>query len=317
MSAMKQKNLDSSFLYGKGEYSKKIYEFLIKSSRVDKSDAGFEDIRYTVKRNQYTSCLSVLLDNPNVVLMMNSEPMPRALKVFAAKDVKEDGKTKVFIDVSEIIEYKNGEYVLKSRDVNIFISYLSAALHSLLYYSDASYVINNTVMSESGISAYSKLVSNVIDYMRIGGVDNVRAKVLYLAAMFYQINMQGKDDTDSVYAKATKISGLSRKETELIDVQVTLAAYDNIDTLVKAISKVIKVESLKIDNFIDKWIFLYGSGMQFAADVYTSFANMLIYAYVGAYLNNQKQIEKFVGKDMVDFTNALFRVGGDKLVRKH
>ena len=48
-----------------------------------------------------------------------------------------------------------------------------------------------------------------------------------------------------------------------------------------------------------------------------TFANMLIYAYVGAYLNNQKQIEKFVGKDMVDFTNALFRVGGDKLVRKH
>lgn len=317
MSEMKQKNLDSSFLYGKGDYGKKIYEFLMKSSRVDKSIQGFDDIRYTVKRNQYTSCLSVLLDNANVVLMMNPIPMPRALKVFAAKDIKEDGKTKVFIDVSEIIQFKNNEYVLKNSDTNIFISYLAAALHSLLYYSDAAYVINNTTMSESGLNAYAKLVSNVIDYMRIGGVDKVRNKVLYLAAMFYQINMQAKDDTESVYNKATKISGLNRKETELIDVQVTLAAYDNINTLVDAIAKVIKVDSLKIDNFIDKWIFLYGSGTQFAADVYTSFANMLIYAYVGAYINNQKQIEKFAGKEMADFTNALFRVGGDKIVRKY
>ena len=32
---------------------------------------------------------------------------------------------------------------------------------------------------------------------------------------------------------------------------------------------------------------------------------MLIYAYVGAYLNNQKTIEKITGRNMVDYVNTL------------
>ena len=68
-----------------------------------------------------------------------------------------------------------------------------------------------------------------------------------------------------------------------------------------------------MDNFIDKWLFLYGSGTQFATEIYTAFANLLINAYVGAYLNNQKQIEKIAGRSMVEYCNVLFRVGGEVL----
>ena len=38
------------------------------------------------------------------------------------------------------------------------------------------------------------------------GVDNVRARVLYLAAMYYQINLLRKDVTSTVKQKALKIS---------------------------------------------------------------------------------------------------------------
>lgn len=314
MEKVKIKNYDQSFLYGKGEYGKSLMEFIIRSERVDKSDPGFEDIRYMVKRNQYTACLSALLEKSNVVLMMSSQPMPRAFKVFAAKDIKEDKLTKVFIDVSEIVKYQNNKYVLKNRDVDVFISYLACALNTYLYYSNAQVLINNTTMLNAGAQAFSKLTSNIIDYMRIGGVDKIRNKVAYIASMYYQLNILNKADTPSTYQRAIKISGLSAREAEVIDVMVPLSSYENVETFVAAIAKVLRVENdLKLDNFIDKWLFLYGSGTQFATEMYIAFANMLINAYVGAYINNQKQIEKFVGRDMVDFTNTLFKIGSDTL----
>ena len=42
-------------------------------------------------------------------------------------------------------------------------------------------------MYNTGTNIFSKLVCNIIDYMRIGGVDNVRARVLYLAAMYLHL----------------------------------------------------------------------------------------------------------------------------------
>ena len=64
---------------------------------------------------------------------------------------------------------------------------------------------------------------------------------------------------------------------------------------------------------MDKWLLLYGSGTQFATEIYTAFANLLINAYVGAYLNNQKQIETATGRNMVQFCNTLFKLGGEVL----
>ena len=54
MDVMKPKNFDSSFLYGKGNYQTQLFEFVIKSHRVDKTSESFDDIRYMVKKNQYT-----------------------------------------------------------------------------------------------------------------------------------------------------------------------------------------------------------------------------------------------------------------------
>lgn len=314
MEKIKIKNYDSSYLYGKGDYGKKIFEFIIKSHRVDKNDSSFEDIRYLIKKNQYTASLSTLLDKDSVVFMINSEPMPRAFKVFAAKDVKEDKSTKVFIDVSEIISIKNNVYTIKNKDIDILISYLVNALNTLIYHVNPALVVNNTTMLQAGTQAFSKLSSNIIDYMRIGAVDKIRNKVAYISAMYYQVGILNKDDSPSVYQRAAKISGLTNREIDVINVLIPKSSYENVDTFVAAIAKVLKIEdSLKLNNYIDKWLFLYGSGTQFATEMYIAFANMLTNAYVGAYINNQKQIEKFVGRDMVDFTNALFRIGSEVL----
>ena len=308
------KNYDSSFLYGKANYGKQLYEYIIKSERIDKNSKAFDDIRYIVKRNQITSCLSLLLDRESIILMMPNKPMPKAFKVFAGKDIKEDKHTKVFIDCSDVFKLQNGNYTIKNNDINRFISYLSCALNTLIYHVDPSIILNNNQMILTSTTAFAKLCTNIIDYMRIGGVDNVRSKMLYMASLYYQIGMLKKDDNDTAEQKAIKISKLSKREAELIRVQLPTASFDNIDTFVTGIAKVLRVEgSLKLDNFIDKWLFLYGSGTQFATEIYTAFANLLINAYVGAYLNNQKQIEKIAGRSMVEYCNVLFRIGGDVL----
>lgn len=310
------KNYDSSFLYGKASYGEMLYQYIIKAERIDKDHPGFENIRYLVKRNQTTSCLGSLLDRKSIVFMMPAKPMPRAFKVFAGKDIKEDKLTKVFIDVSEIIKFENNEYVLrvKGGDDQKLISYLACALNTIIYHTDPSLLLNNPQILTTSTSAFAKLCTNIIDYMRIGGVDNVRAKMLYLSSLYYQIGVLLKDDSPTVYQKALKISKLSQREADLLQVQVPIASYETIDTFIQAVAKVLKVEGqLKLDNFIDKWVFLYGSGTQFASEIYTAFANMLVNAYVGAYINNQKQIEKITGRDMVEYCNTLFKIGGDLL----
>ena len=308
------KNYDSSFLYGKASYGKMLYEYIIKSERIDKSSSEFDDIKYIIKRNQITSCLSSLLERESIVLTLPTKPMPRAFKIVAMKDVKEDKSTKVFIDCSEVIKYQNGSYTMRNNDINKMISYLACALNTLIYHAKPSIILNNNQMITSSTTAFAKLCTNIIDYMRIGGVDNIRSKVLYLSALYYQVGILLKDDNETADQKAKKISTISMREAQLLRVQAPTSCFENIDTFVTCLAKVLKVEnSLKIENFIDKWILLYGSGTQFATEIYTAFANLLINAYVGAYLNNQKQIETATGRNMVEYCNTLFKIGGEVL----
>lgn len=308
------KTYDQSFLYGKADYGTELFQYIMKSNRIDKSSQEFDEIKYIIKRNQITSCIGSLLDKQSIILMLPNKPLPRAFKVFAGKDVKEDKNTKVFIDCSEIIKFQNNRYIIKQMDIDKFISYLACALNTIIYHVNPSILLNNTQIVNTSTEAFAKLCTNIIDYMRIGGVDNVRSKMLYMSSLYYQIGMLNKDDNDTAEQKAIKISKLSKREAELIRVQLPTASFDNIDTFVTGIAKVLRIEgSLKIDNFIDKWLFLYGSGTQFATEIYTAFANLLINAYVGAYLNNQKQIEKIASRSMVEYCNTLFRIGGDVL----
>jgi hypothetical protein len=150
--------------------------------------------------------------------------------------------------------------------------------------------------------------------MRIGSVDNVRAKTMYLASMYYQLSILNRQEAPSIYQRALKLSGLSSKEAEILQIKVQLAAYENIETFIHALAEVLNIsEQLSLNEFINKWVFLYGSGTQYATEVYSAFANMLIHAYVGDYFVNQKQIEKILGRKMVEFVSTIFSIGGEVL----
>ena len=94
--------------------------------------------------------------------------------------------------------------------------------------------------------------------------------------------------------------------------------YKSLPNFVKALSEFLNAPNLTIDVIVEKWMWCFGTGTQFGLELYPAFATMLIYAYVGAYLNNQKTIEKVVGntlvsytKPMVDFVGQIIRIGSE------
>lgn len=306
------KNYSNTYLYTKGEYEKKIFDFIMKSEQINKLDSSFEDIRYEVKRRQVTSVLVKVLDSKNVIILRNDLALPRSFKVFAAKDIKGDHKMKIFIDASEIIQMIDGRYECTKNNIDILISYLLSAMNQLIYYTDPKRILmNNTIISE-GTECFADLFTYIMDYLKISGLTSIKEKCLYLASLYFQICIMGKNgDDEGARNRALKISGISDREAQIVDMQIDDNAMLNIKFFMETLSKILKLDKLTLEAFLDKWVYLYGTGTQFAMELYPAFASMITNAYVGAYLNNQKTIEKVTGKNMVDFTRALFTLGSE------
>lgn len=306
------KRLSDSYLYGVSDYETKLYKFFIQSKVLDKNEDGFEDIRYDVKRGQNSTALMKVFDSNNVVFLTNTTALPRSFKVFAASDIKSgDNKTKVFIDTTGVIKFVNGKYVVSRNDLDKLVSYLMSALAYLIYYADADRIINHTKLLDTGSKAFAELFTYVVDSLRVGGVDRLREKCLYLGAVYYQVSILRKDFTESVTNRAKKISGLSSRDVEILEVSLDSDTFKDIFHFVQTISKVIRAEGLKLDNFIEKWLFVFGTGTQFATELYPAFSSMVTNAYCGAYLNNQKVIEKILGRTLVEYSVALLQLGSD------
>lgn len=313
---LEAKNFESTYLYYKGGYDKTIASYVIGGHRIDKSEETFEDVKYAIKKEQITSELSTVLMSPNVVLMIGNTPMPRSFKVVVCKDIKEDKtKLKVFIDCTDIIKVTDGVYEFNRRATDILVSYLFSAMNALIYHVQPTRIVGNATIVNRGTECFAKLFSYVIDYLRIGGVDGIRENTMYLSAIYFQKCILRKDDSDSIYIKAKSISGIS--DLSIAKIKILTGSdehmYDNIDTFIKALSKVIKTEHLTTDLFVSKWIYLFGSGTQFGMELYTSFSDMILFTYVGSRLNNQNTIEKILKTNLVDFTKGILKVGADSL----
>ena len=309
------KNYSNTYLYHKSstENDRLIFDYLMKCHRIDKKNESFEDIRYELKRRSVMNKITTALDSDKVVLGLYTQ-LPRAFRVFYGKDTK-DKKCKVFIDCTSIITYDNDRYSISSKYIDILVSYLTAAVNQLIYYQDPNRLISRISVIDRGARCFSDLVTYIIDFLRLSSIDNMREKCRYLSVKYYLTSILGKsEDEESVENKALQISGLSKREVEVINIQLEKNWNNNIKTFIDSIAKLFRIESkLTLDVFIDKWMYLYGAGTHYATELYTSFANMMIYAYVGAYINNQKTIEKVCGNNMVEFVKGLLEVGENAL----
>ena len=304
------KSFANTFLFNKyPKYEKEIMSFIMNAERVDVNSDAFEDILIDVKKRQVSSALVQVLRSKNIVLCYG-HPISQQFKVITCKDVKYDKKIKTFIDISGFIRYENGVY--KSEGTDILISYLVAAMTSTIYYLDTSRITSDATINDTGAVAFSKLFCHVLEYIhKISTIPGLKARATYMCAMYYQVCLLEKDaKSDRTKQIARKIAGISEREEEIINMMCEENTYTNIKFFVEGLSDVLKVGTLTLDMVLEKWMFLFGVSTVFAVELFPSFAQMLTDAYVGAYINNQKTIEKIAGGEMVAFTKAILSIGG-------
>lgn len=310
------KKFNETYLYKKmPDYEKDIQAMIIKGNRIDKSHKSFEDIKYEVKRKNVDSTLAKLLDSDRIVLVIPEKPMPKAFKVICAKDIRNDHKVKVFIDCTGIIkdETSNYSFYNNSAAVNIFISYLVAGRTAFILEAKPTLLTMNSSLTQSGTKTFASMVNYVVDYIGKININPVsRNKSLYISSIYYQVNLLGKDlDSKSVKDTAMKVSGISERESNIIELEYEKDSFDDIEKFINLMNNVLHVKGLTIDSFIEKWMFLYGTGTVFGTELFAPFAQCISDAYIGAYINNQKTIEKIGKQNMIDFTKTLIRIGSD------
>lgn len=312
MASYTRKTFDNSYLFNEETnlHHKVLSDFILKAERIeDKSSDAFRGIVEDVKRMQNSSVLYTILMMDNVVLCINKgQGLSRAFKVFEAKDIRYDKQPKVFIDVTDIISYKDGYFVCKKIDW--LITYLFNALGYLLYSKSTLKLIGNSNITIAGTECFVSLFNYIPDYLRIIGYAQNKEKISYLAGLYFIYNIMGKDlDT---YSKniAAKAAGISTSDTRAFELYYNPEKdFQNIKTFVELIAGTFKLKGLTVETFVHKWTYLFGTGTYYATELFTAFMTLMSSAFCGSYIVNQKQIERCCGASMVKFCNAMLQLG--------
>ena len=269
------KTYSDTYLFKKyPNYNKELLKFLMGADRIDKDSTAFEDIAYDIKRRQVSNAITKVMMSKNTVLGINATPLPKAFKAVVADDIKTDKKLRIFIDVTDCVSMKDGKYICKSPDWII------------------SYIIDRIY--------------------KVSTVQSLRKRIMYISALYYQINILGKDfdkQYDSVKAIAMKIADIDKRDAQIVDIQIDPEAFRNINTFVNTLGRIFKFQDFTVDMLVGKWMQFYGTGTVFALEFFPAFSAMLTDAYVGGYINNQLTIEKIAGQSMVKFTKQILQIG--------
>lgn len=308
------KTYANTYLYSQyNEYEKKMYEFIMTADRINTNSEQFADLLYDFKRRNVGNNLLRILTSENVILgIKEGISLPKAFKVFVAKDVKESkDKMKVFIDVSDIIILKNGSYVCTK--IEWLTSYIINAMVSFIYAMNESKIVGNASVLKDGGEAFAKCFTYIIDRMyKITTVPNFRNKVEYISALYYQVNLLGKSlekNYDSIKANAMRIANIDPKLAQVVDITLNEKDFLNIDTFCQAVGRIFTLRDLKTSNITALWMQAFGTGTIFGMEFFPAFSAMLTDTYIGGYINQQMTIEKITGTAMVSFTKTIFQIG--------
>lgn len=295
------------------EINKKLIEYIMTAERLEnKRIDALSGIREEVKRQQTSSLLYSVLMRDDVVLCINTVELPRAFKCFEATDIKEGrNKKKVFIDVTGIFKFNNGYY--SCNNIFTFITYLSEAVTYLLYRNDTIKFLNNSNITSLATECYIRCFTYILDYLRMIGYSANRKKIEYLTGLFFLNNIMGKELNSYSKNLSAKICGIAPNEMKAYELYFNPEDFTNIDTYINMIVNNFKLDQLTTEVFISKWMYHFGKGTEYAIDLFTSFVNMVMSAYRGAYIVNQKQIEKCCGKAMVKLSASVMELGANNL----
>lgn len=319
------KIFSDSYLYGKANYTREIFDYLMSCEIIDKQSDAFSDIAYQVKVRQVSPVLLKVLNSNNVVLAIGKKPMPRPFKVFRAVNVREanDKQTKkVFIDCTDLIKLDGGVY--KCKNIAVLLSYLITAMTYVLYHDLNDKVIRNSTLVQSGTEAFVDLMLYILGYLRVPVTyaDN-KEKMSYALAMYYQRCILCKDDMTAISQMCKKVSKLDPKKCEYLDM-IFYPFYDgkkyvDINEFIIEFARIFLNQNvnskdsnrLNVDVLVQRWMYAFGPGTYLGLELFPPFASILTDCYVGAFVNQQNTIEKIVGSNVAEFTNTLLNLGSD------
>lgn len=309
---LKRKTFDNTFLFTVDQSNadkshRKITEFIFKTNRIDKTDPAFAGIIEETKRYQNTAILFSVLMNPKVVLCINDTELPAAFKVFEANDLKTKEGAKIFVDCSGLITLSNGYFVCKKID--IFFTRLYQALNHLIYQNDPIKYLANSNVTINATQCYVSMVIDIIDYLRILGFQQNSAKISYLTGLFFLHNMMQKDIDQYAMNIAAKAAKINAADTRAMSLYYNESDFATIDSFISMLSNTFKLKGLTTEVFMSSWLYRYGKGTEFGTELFPSFVDMMVAAYVGAYVVHQKAIEKSCGNSMVNLVRAITQLG--------
>ena len=309
------KNYSNTYLYGKyPEYDKALLSFIMEGEVINKDSDDFNGIIYEVKRRQTIPALLKVLKSEVVVLMTTNKALPRQFKVFCAKDLRNGKKRdlKVYIDCTDLL-HKNKEGNWVCDDIDVLISHLISAMVNVIYYKDEKVLVNNANLSQIGANAFASLMTHIVDFVsKISSTPKNKSYCQYLSAKYYIANILGKDENTAGNKNICRqIAGLSERESDIIDMQLSESSFDNIKFFAETLSRILRINKLSVDVIVERWMYLYGVSSVFALELFPAFSEMITNCYIGSYLNNQKTIEKITGTTMVEFSKIILRIGAD------
>lgn len=310
MNTIKPKTYADCVLYQKyPQYNAILLDAIMRGERIDKAEKAFEDVVYEIKRSRTDATLLKVLTSKNTVLLDCGKSLPKPFKVFCAKDAKTDKQVKAFIDITNVVIKDPDGYTVKDESL---ISYLCNAKLSMYYTLRPEMIIHNNEMMTLAATCFAQLYTHIVDYVgKISAIEYAKDKCNYLAARYFLINVACMDDEDRVRSIARKVSGITEMKENTYDFMVMKNAKKGEDPFrcpigfTKLVAQEFKIEKLTLDIILEKWMYLYGQGTGFAIEYYPAFSAMMTDAYCGAYINNQKTIEKICGTNVVQYAKKI------------
>ncbi len=303
------KNYNAAYIYNLYNYRELLLKAINEGERIDPNSAKFENVAFAVKQRQTTAVLVDVLKSQSIVLIKLPKALPLAFNVFSGKDLKKDGKMKVFIDVTDTISEKDGFFTCKN--VDRLVAQLVAAMTYRIYYADPKRITTNQSLVLHSTQAFTDCFCYILDYLRISGFKENRDKIRFLIATYYLVGMMWKDQSTSTMNTAMKVANIDKRQADIADMFLTKPEEQlkDIDAFIKFLAKSFKLNDLTTELFLDKFVYLFGQGTHFAVEIVPAFLKMITDAFSGEFIVRQTTLDKVLGKQIVEVTQDLFSIG--------
>lgn len=299
--------ISSCFLYTKTPgFTRIMTDAIMKGKRIDKNSKEFiEDIALEIKRTKAPPYVLKILNSKNTQLLYVDDILPKAIRVFVAKDIKGSKAYTAFIDVDNCITQNQSTKRYKVN-VNLLLAYLFSAKINMMYYCMPGIFAKRSSDIVLEARAFAKMFTHCIDYIgNISVIPENREKCMFISAVYFMKKHLGITDDDKCTEIASKVAAITDSQERVFSILLEGKDLSSINGLVDTMKDIFKLDRLNLTIVVERWNFLYGGSTFLALEFLPSFLTTITDAYTGVFTNNQKTIEKILNKDLVELGKVL------------